>query len=83
MKEKQNYLYDLVSTLDKSLVQISDSEFGKPIGFYRNKKFYTTKFLEEILHIHFIKKNCVETKKIKGNISKIIDGELKSERYSG
>ena len=58
IKEKQNYLYDLVSTLDKSLVQISDSEFGKPTGFYRNKKFYTTKFLEEILHIHFIKKNC-------------------------
>lgn len=58
MKEKQNYLYELISTLDKSLVEISDSEFGNPIGFYKSKKFYTTKFLEELLHIHFIKKNC-------------------------
>ena len=28
----------------------------------------------------FIKKNCVVNKKIKGNISKIIDGEFKRER---
>jgi hypothetical protein len=30
-----------------------------------------------------MKKNCVEIKKMKGNISKIIDGELKRDRYRG
>tara|TARA_B100001121_G_scaffold231800_1_gene205032 strand:+ start:8 stop:208 length:201 start_codon:yes stop_codon:yes gene_type:complete len=31
----------------------------------------------------FIKKTCVEIKNIKGNISKISDGEFNSDRYRG
>ena len=30
-----------------------------------------------------MKKSCVEIKKIKGNISKIKDGEFKSDKYIG
>lgn len=57
LKQRHNCLYNLILALDKSLLEISDSEFGNPIGFYKNDKFYTTKFLEELIHIHFIKKN--------------------------
>jgi hypothetical protein len=43
---------------------------------------YLKIFISLLLN-NFIKKNCVEIKKIKGNISKTIEGELKNDRYRG
>ena len=46
-------------------------------------KFFNPEYLNiciSLLLKSFIKKNCVVNKKIKGNISKIIDGEFKRER---
>ena len=57
IKEKQETLYDLIFNLDKDLLQISDSQFGNPIGFYKNNKFYTSEFLNQLKHINFVKKN--------------------------
>jgi hypothetical protein len=53
--------------------------------------FITLRFLSpEYLKIrislflkNFIKKNCVESKNIKGNISKINEGELRRDKYKG
>ena len=50
-------LHNLIFNLDKDLLEISDSTFGNPIGFYKNDKFYTNQFLRQLTHIHFIKKN--------------------------
>jgi hypothetical protein len=41
------------------------------------------KIFISLLLNNFIKKNCVVIKKIKGNISNIIDGEFKSDKYIG
>tara|TARA_Y100000389_G_C17084914_1_gene328417 strand:+ start:373 stop:522 length:150 start_codon:yes stop_codon:yes gene_type:complete len=41
------------------------------------------KILISLLLNNLIKKNCVDIRNINGNISKIIEGELKSERYIG
>ena len=57
IKKNQNTLYDLIHHLDKDLLKISDSKFGDPIGFYKNDKFYTSLFLNNLKHINIIKKN--------------------------
>ena len=57
IQKNQETMYELISSLDKTLLEISDSEFGNPIGFYKNNKFYTTRFLESLKTIHIIKKN--------------------------
>jgi hypothetical protein len=49
-------------------------------------KFLSPEYLKMLISLllnNLMKKNCVEIKKMKGNISKIIDGELKSDKYSG
>jgi len=56
-KNYNNLLYSLTFNLDKDLLKISDSTFGNPIGFYKDNKFYTNAFLEELGHVHYIKKN--------------------------
>ena len=61
------------------------------IPIIRDRKLIIIKILEflspeylktssSLLLKSFIKKNCVVSKKIKGNISKIIDGEFKRDR---
>lgn len=57
IKYEFNLLYELIENLDKDLLISHDSEFGSPIGFYRENKFYTSHFLKSLLHIHFIKQN--------------------------
>ena len=57
IKYEFNLLYELIENLDKDLLISHDSEFGSPIGFYRENKFYTAHFLKSLLHIHFIKQN--------------------------
>ena len=57
VKKKQETLYELIFNLDKDLLEISDSTFGNPIGFYKNDKFYTSLFLKNLKTISFIKKN--------------------------
>ena len=57
IKYEFNLLYELIENLDKDLLTSHDSEFGCPIGFYKENKFYTTQFLKSLLHIDFIKKN--------------------------
>jgi putative sugar O-methyltransferase len=57
IKKNQETLYELIYHLDKDLLEISDSEFGNPIGFYKNDKFYTSLFLNNLKHINIIKKN--------------------------
>ena len=56
-RKLQESLYDLIFNLDRDLLEISDSMFGNPIGFYINNKFYTQQFLKELQHVHYIKKN--------------------------
>ncbi len=53
----QETLYELIFNLDKELLQISDSNFGNPLGIYKNDKFYTTEFLNKLRYINTIKKN--------------------------
>lgn len=57
IKKKQNILYKYVLKLDKDLLEISDSTFGEPMGFYKNEKFYTSLFLNNLIEVHQIKKN--------------------------
>lgn len=57
IKAKQNILYEYVHSLDKDLLQISDSTFGEPIGFYKNEKFYTSLFLKYLIEVNRIKRN--------------------------
>jgi len=56
-EELQRTWYNLIFNLDKDLLEISDSTFGNPIGFYKKDKFYTNQFLRELTHVHFVKKN--------------------------
>ena len=67
IRENQETLYELIFNLDKDLLEISDSAFGNPIGFYKNNKFYTTSFLRRLIKISFIKKNT-DFDKIKSGI---------------
>ena len=57
IREKQEILYEYVLHLDKDLLEISDSTFGDPIGFYKNEKFYTSLFLKNLIKINRIKRN--------------------------
>lgn len=57
IREKQKILYKHVLHLDKDLLEISDSTFGDPIGFYENEKFYTSLFLKNLIKINCIKRN--------------------------
>lgn len=57
IEENQKILYELIYNLDKDLLEISDSTFGNPIGFYKNDKFYTSFFLKKLKTLSFIKKN--------------------------
>ena len=57
IREKQEILYEYVLHLDKDLLEISDSTFGDPIGFYKNEKFYTSLFLNNLIKINRIKRN--------------------------
>jgi putative sugar O-methyltransferase len=57
IKKNQEILYELIYLLDKDLLKISDSTFGNPIGFYKNDKFYTSQFLNDLKYINIIKKN--------------------------
>jgi len=57
IREGQDILYELIFNIDKNLLEISDSAFGNPIGFYKNNKFYTSSFLRKLIEISFIKKN--------------------------
>lgn len=57
IREKQKILYKHVLHLDKDLLEISDSTFGDPIGFYENEKFYTSSFLKNLIKINCIKRN--------------------------
>ena len=57
IREKQEILYEYVLDLDKDLLEISDSTFGDPIGFYKNEKFYTSLFLNNLIKINRIKRN--------------------------
>ena len=57
IRQNQETLYELIFNLDKDLLEISDSAFGNPIGFYKNNKFYTSSFLRSLKKISFIKKN--------------------------
>ena len=56
-EELDETLYDLIASMDKELLEISDSTFGSPIGFYKNDKFYTYAFLQMLKHVHYLKKN--------------------------
>ena len=57
IKKNQETLYELIFNIDKDLLKISDSTFGNPIGIYKNDKFYTSLFLQNLKSISFIKKN--------------------------
>jgi hypothetical protein len=49
-------------------------------------KFLSPEYLKILISLllnNFIKKNCDDIKKIKGNISKTTDGEFSKERYIG
>jgi len=51
--------YEKIYNLDKELLlSTSDSEIGNPAGFYKNEKFYTLPFFDELIKINFIKENC-------------------------
>jgi len=50
-------LFELIENLDSKLLEVSDSKSGSPLGYYRNNKFYTYRFLTTLLEIYFIKKN--------------------------
>ena len=52
-----NMLYDFLQIYDKELLNISDTNIGNPIGFYRENKFYTTNFLFHLTHVAYIKKH--------------------------
>ena len=53
IRQNQETLYELIFNLDKDLLEISDSTFGNPIGFYKNNKFYTSSFLKRLIRINF------------------------------
>jgi putative sugar O-methyltransferase len=58
IKHIENFAYDKIYNLDKELLlSLSDSKVGNPSGFYRNDKFYTISFLNELTKINFLRKN--------------------------
>ena len=55
ISQYQQTLYDLIYSLDKDLLEISDSNFGDPNGFYKKNKFYSAFFLYNLRQINIIK----------------------------
>ena len=49
--------YDLIKLIDPKLLTAKDSRLGEPIGFEKDKKFYTNYFLNILIEYHHIKKN--------------------------
>jgi len=50
--------YEKFYNFDKDLLtSVSDSNLGNPFGFYKDKKFYTMFFLNELMKINYIKNN--------------------------
>jgi len=58
VRNVQNFAYEKFHGLDKDLLtSVSDSNLGNPFGFYKDKKFYTVSFLNELMKINYIKNN--------------------------
>jgi len=58
LRNVQNFAYEKFYNFDKDLLtSVSDSNLGNPFGFYKDKKFYTVSFLNELMKINYIKNN--------------------------
>ena len=62
IKSEFNMKYDLIELINPELLKAKDSNFGDPIGFIRDKKFYTNIFLNILIEYHHINKNLKNIK---------------------
>ncbi len=62
IKKEFDMKYNLIELINPKLLEAKDSNFGEPIGFIRDKKFYTNYFLNILIEYHHINKNFKNVK---------------------